>query len=655
MPPCLDVASVPQGVVTGRLWISLKKPVYFHIASSTEFTQPDPTNPTDVNNNTIWDFFEANASYVENGGTYDIRAHANTSNVDYTTMPQVYELYNGTTLIGGPVGLNHTRTTLYGAMSAIPLLKPLMYKPFRVLAPGHGQSINPNGLYYFPANYFDSYVDYCWTHWTTNTLDFTYSGIVWSGQVTDNVLTLSGTVSGATEVHHIGKPASQDVFLCNGVFNGNGDQWGNTLQVYDQASNSWSNQAPLSTVRSSMAAGVINGKLYVAGGKTPISGIVVPCQPVNVLEIYDPATNTWTTKTPMPTARQEAGAGVIDGKLYVVGGQNQDTGGWLNVLEVYDPSNNTWTTKATMPTARRGLAVAALEGKLYAIGGEGTAGVLKTVEVYDPVADLWTNSTPLQLPKLSPMCAVSNGVLYVAGGMNDQYKITGDLWSYTSAAGWTTKAAMPLSVSNSQAVAINGKLYIASGLIGPNSTTNQVLFYDPASNIWHSDTVNPPAPLLAHIPTQVYNYGGGAIGNMLYAAGGVQYNVSRFTRDAALKNQVASALNRSVMHLPPYKDSSVRGEFPWGDWTSTYYVNNVHPELTPPVVAVPDNVFKTNLYSHVLHQQAINGLIYGFAYDDNNKQSSYVDNPTGTATEIRLTINNCNFWSSGYLLPLLLD
>ena len=399
-----------------------------------------------------------------------------------------------------------------------------------MLAPGHGQSTDPQGLYYFPADYFDSYVDYCWTHWTTNTLTFTYSGIEWSGQVADGMLTLSGTVNRAQEVHHIGKPPSKDVFLCNGVFNGNGDQWGDMLQVYDQANNTWSTKAPLSTVRSAMAAGVINGKLYVAGGKTPVSGIVIPCHPVNVLEEYNPVTNTWTTKTPMPTARQEAGAGVIDGKLYVVGGQNKDTGGWLNVLEVYDPVHNTWETKAPMTTARRGLAVAALGGKLYAMGGEGTAGVLKTVEVYDPVLNSWTDltdSTPLQTPRLSPMSAVINGVLYVAGGMNNEYNVTGDLWSYTSAGGWSTKAAMPLAVSNSQAVAINGKLYIASGLIGPNSTTNQVLVYDPASNIWHSDTTNPPAP--AHIPTQIYSYGGGAIGNMLYAAGGVQYNASRFT------------------------------------------------------------------------------------------------------------------------------
>ena len=54
-----------------------------------------------------------------------------------------------------------------------------------------------------------------------------------------------------------------------------------------------------------MAAGVINGKLYVAGGKTPDSGVVVPCHPVNVLQEYDPVLHTWTTKKPMPTTRQE--------------------------------------------------------------------------------------------------------------------------------------------------------------------------------------------------------------------------------------------------------------------------------------------------------------------------------------------------------------
>ncbi|OGS31575.1 MAG: hypothetical protein A2218_06780 [Elusimicrobia bacterium RIFOXYA2_FULL_53_38] len=73
-------------------------------------------------------------------------------------------------------------------------------------------------------------------------------------------------------------------------------------------------------------------------------------------------------------------AAVVGGKLYALGGIS---GANLNTNEEYDPASNIWSTKAVMPTARRQLAVAAVGGKLYALGG--TSGVyLNTNEEYDP-------------------------------------------------------------------------------------------------------------------------------------------------------------------------------------------------------------------------------------------------------------------------------
>ena len=131
---------------------------------------------------------------------------------------------------------------------------------------------------------------------------------------------------------------------------------------------------------------------------------------------------------------------------------------------------------------------------------------------------------------------------------------------------------------------------------------------------------------------------------MLHIAGGVAWNTARFTNDAALKNQIASALNRSVMHLPPYP-TTTKTEYPWGGYTANYYVNTAAP-------VVPAGSFRTNLYSNILHQQAIDHKIYGFAYDDNNRQASYVE---GDGTEIRLTINNSILGDTNYLLLLLSD
>jgi hypothetical protein len=60
--------------------------------------------------------------------------------------------------------------------------------------------------------------------------------------------------------------------------------------------------------------------------------------------------NSWYIGTPLPTPRDGAFAGAIGGKIYVAGGANNS--GVLNVNEIYDTITNTWTTGAPMPTAR---------------------------------------------------------------------------------------------------------------------------------------------------------------------------------------------------------------------------------------------------------------------------------------------------------------
>ena len=63
-----------------------------------------------------------------------------------------------------------------------------------------------------------------------------------------------------------------------------------------------------------MACGVINNKIYVAGGNT--GGYVL----LNNLYIYDIATNSWTSGAPMSVSTGFAGGAVVDGKLWVIGG-----------------------------------------------------------------------------------------------------------------------------------------------------------------------------------------------------------------------------------------------------------------------------------------------------------------------------------------------
>ena len=107
---------------------------------------------------------------------------------------------------------------------------------------------------------------------------------------------------------------------------------------------------------------------------------------------------------------------MVDGKIYVIGGY----GGSQRVDE-YDPSTDTWTTKSVIPSARRSLSTSALDGKIYAFGGyvpgvSGHPGVA-TVEVYDPATDTWTTAPDMPTGRFGPRTSVVDGKIYAIGGM----------------------------------------------------------------------------------------------------------------------------------------------------------------------------------------------------------------------------------------------
>ena len=157
-----------------------------------------------------------------------------------------------------------------------------------------------------------------------------------------------------------------------------------TLEAYDPTTNTWTTKASMPTARVDLGVAVINGILYAVGGFSIINNVGTNQATV---EAYDPAANAWVTKASMPTARHRFGVGVINGILYAVGGQSSQSNPptFASMLEAYDPSSDMWSTKAPMPTVRSSLGVTAINGVLYAVGGVTVSGALQaTVEAYQP-------------------------------------------------------------------------------------------------------------------------------------------------------------------------------------------------------------------------------------------------------------------------------
>jgi N-acetylneuraminic acid mutarotase len=277
-----------------------------------------------------------------------------------------------------------------------------------------------------------------------------------------------------TEKAPMPTPCSCPVGVVDGVLYalGAGPAVGGAASVaaYNSSADTWTGRGAMPTAALVPAVGVVNGVLYMVGGQGTNF-----FSPLNAVWAYDPSTGTWTSKAPMPTSREFLAVGVVNGILYAVGGY--DGTNILRTVEAYDPSTNTWTTKAPMPTGRALLGVGVVNGILYAVGGFNgpvfpfpSSNVLNSVEAYDPSTNTWTTKAPMPTGLEELAVGVVNGILYAVGGISSNGGVSymlGTLEAYDPSTNtWTTKASMPTSRSDVGVGVVSGILYAVGGCCG---------------------------------------------------------------------------------------------------------------------------------------------------------------------------------------------
>jgi len=124
------------------------------------------------------------------------------------------------------------------------------------------------------------------------------------------------------------------------------------------AEDTWMYKADMPTVRSFLGGGVMDGKIYVIGGTRSNFSVI------SAVEMYDPILDTWTRKRNMPSGRCAHPTCTFDGKIYVFGGVSPDPFSTAKKsVYVYDPQIDAWTQKADMPYANAGCGIAVVEAQ----------------------------------------------------------------------------------------------------------------------------------------------------------------------------------------------------------------------------------------------------------------------------------------------------
>jgi len=289
------------------------------------------------------------------------------------------------------------------------------------------------------------------------------------------------------------------------------------------------------------AIGGIGGEISMAIGAVPYSSGFL-----NTNEAYDPMTNTWETKASMPTARDNFAIATYQNKIYCMGGVTGMTTVpyadteillpaylWSTVNEAYDPATDTWETKAPLPSAPNAqLTANVVDGKIYLLGGLTTQPVM----VYNPATDTWNDS---QTEKLKDSwnkvlldssesvgnhfaSAVSNNKIFVLSyyvGLNSAKSL---LIFDSSGGSWNLGSPAPSGIQC-------GVAAITSGFIAPKRiyflgpTCNYV--YDPENDSWH---IGIPLPTLRAYFSSVI------VDDKLYVIGGYTSKSGDFTISSAV-------------------------------------------------------------------------------------------------------------------------
>ena len=271
------------------------------------------------------------------------------------------------------------------------------------------------------------------------------------------------------KVYLIGGTVYEKAKRDKGIFGPLGIQ---TVEVYDTQTNTWQRVADIPTPRHAAKAAVVNGTIYVFGGSHGEVNALLRKHPVNV-EAYNPRKNTWIQKQDMPVSRVDFDIGVVDGKIYVIGGSIRHNGESVNRVDVYNPATDTWVKGREMPTPRSSLSVAVVGNRIYAIGGlvwrpRAHFG-LTVIEEYDATSRQWQEKGDMLDPRDWFKTVVVRDSIYLIGG--SIWKGVGFVREYLASVNvydpqkdeWSNIPSLPIPFTPQGAAVVNGRIYVFGG------------------------------------------------------------------------------------------------------------------------------------------------------------------------------------------------
>ncbi|KAL9236715.1 hypothetical protein vseg_011351 [Gypsophila vaccaria] len=234
------------------------------------------------------------------------------------------------------------------------------------------------------------------------------------------------------------------------------------------------------------------GVLFVCGGMVSD----VDC-PLDVVVKYDIYKNRWTVVNQMNIARSFFASGLIDGMVYVAGGNSSNLFE-LDSAEVLDPNTGFWQPIASMGTNMASYDAAVLNGKLLVTEGWlWPFFVSPRGQVYDPRTNYWENMAVGLREGWTGSSVVVYGHLFVVSEHERMklkvYDVDSDSWETVEGSPLPEQICKPFSVNScdSKIYVVGRDLHVAVGHIlkvYPKSQSEKKLSF---TVLWHVVDAHP--------------------------------------------------------------------------------------------------------------------------------------------------------------------
>ncbi|XP_032230594.2 kelch-like protein diablo [Nematostella vectensis] len=268
------------------------------------------------------------------------------------------------------------------------------------------------------------------------------------------------------------------------IFSAGGIQGSSVMKntfCYVPKSNKWYPLAHMLVARCRHGLALTGDMVYSVGGQSREGAAQ---SSLSSVERYDPRTNTWTMVAPMNVRRSLLNVAVLDGRLYAVGGCDENNFR-LNSVEHYNPFTDTWHYSAPMATCRSSPCVLATGRALYVVGGVNYVGMsLNTGECFDPLANTWSPIAPMIEKRASACGAVCNGKAYVIGGWDGQKHLnTGEMYE-PEIDQWTVIPQASTARWDAGIAVESDRIFVVGGCDRNALCTLETECYDPEKKKW---------------------------------------------------------------------------------------------------------------------------------------------------------------------------